>query len=125
MRNDNLGFFFGATGHFANEALSHAADMGAQFLAISPSAYYGRILQYHPDLESRKDEFTEKTVELLAGLAGKAQELGVTLTLRNEYWSLFGGEQDPAAAGRAARHGEARPRHREPVRGGHFAGGLP
>ena len=93
MRNDNLGFFFGATGHFANEALSHAADMGAQFLAISPSAYYGRILQYHPDLESRKDEFTEKTVELLTGLAGKAQELGVTLTLRNEYWSLFGGDK--------------------------------
>ena len=93
MRNDNLGFFFGAAGHFANEALSHAADMGARFLAISPSAYYGRILHYHPDLESRIGEFTDKTVELLTGLAEKAQELGVTLTLRNEYWSLFGGER--------------------------------
>ncbi|ARU18049.1 sugar phosphate isomerase/epimerase family protein [Croceicoccus marinus] len=91
MRNDNLGFFFGAAGHFAGEGLSHAADMGADYFAISPSAYYGRILQYHPDLESRMQEFTDKTVELLTGLAEKAQELGVTLTLRNEYWSLFGG----------------------------------
>jgi sugar phosphate isomerase/epimerase len=92
MRNDNLGFYFGATGHFANEALAHAADMGADYFAISPSAFYGRIAHYHPDLESQKEAFTQRTIELLGGLAAKAAELGVTLVLRNEYWSLFGGE---------------------------------
>lgn len=93
MRNDNLHFYFGATGHFASEALAHAADMGADYLAISPSAYYGRITQYHPDLEAQKAAFTERTVELLSGLAGKAEELGVKLVLRNEYWSVYGGER--------------------------------
>ncbi|WP_430388131.1 sugar phosphate isomerase/epimerase family protein [Blastomonas fulva] len=91
MRNGNLDFYFGASGHFANEALSHAADMGADYLAISPSPFYGRIAQYHPDLETKKADFTERTLALLGGLATKAQELGVTLVLRNEYWSLFGG----------------------------------
>lgn len=91
MRNDNLNFYFRATGHFANEALAHAADMGADYFAISPSPYFGRITQYHPDLESKKAAFTERTIELLRGLADKASELGVALVLRNEYWSLFGG----------------------------------
>ncbi|MXO70972.1 sugar phosphate isomerase/epimerase family protein [Alteraurantiacibacter buctensis] len=98
MRNANLDFFFGATGHFAGEALAHAADMGADYLAISPSAYYGRIAQYHPDLEAKRDLFTERTVALLVGLAAKAEDLGVTLVLRNEYWSLFGGERILALA---------------------------
>ncbi|WDF75045.1 sugar phosphate isomerase/epimerase family protein [Novosphingobium sp. KACC 22771] len=93
MRNDNLGFYFGATGHFAGEALAHAADMGADYFAISPSPYYGRILQYHPDLEDQKEAFTQRTVELLGGLAAKAADLGVTLVLRGEYWSLLGGER--------------------------------
>ncbi|NOW45111.1 sugar phosphate isomerase/epimerase [Novosphingobium sp. SG751A] len=93
MRNDNLGFYFGATGHFAHEALAHAADMGADYFAISPSPFYGRILQYHPDLESQKEAFTQRTAEMLGGLATKAAELGVTLVLRNEYWGLFGGER--------------------------------
>ena len=93
MRNDNLHFYFGATGHFAGEALAHAADMGAAYFAISPSASYGRIAQYHPDIEDKQASFTERTIELLNGLAAKAEELGLTLVLRNEYWSLFGGER--------------------------------
>ncbi|NBC35093.1 TIM barrel protein [Novosphingobium sp. FSY-8] len=93
MRNDNLGFFFGATGHFAGEALAHAADLGADYFAISPSAYYGRIAQYHPDLDSQIEMFTQRTLDLLGNLASKAAELGVTLVLRNDYWGLFGGEK--------------------------------
>lgn len=93
MRNDNLDFYFGASGHFAGEALSHAADMGADYFAISPSPYYGRMAQYHPDLEAKAEAFTARTSELLTGLATKAAELGVTLVLRNEYWNLFGGER--------------------------------
>lgn len=93
MRNGNLRFFFGATGHFAGEAIAHAADMGAAYVAISPSPFYGRILQYHPDLAEKTEAFTAKTIELLTGLAARAEELGVTLVLRNEYWSLFRGER--------------------------------
>lgn len=91
MRNDNLDFFFGASGHFAGEALSHAADLGAAYFAISPSPYYGRMAQYHPDLADKAEAFTARTVELLSGLAAKADQLGVALVLRNEFWSLFGG----------------------------------
>lgn len=93
MRNDNIHFYFGASGHFAGEALSHAADLGADFFAISPSPYYGRIRQYHPDIDAQMEMFTDRTVELLSGLAARAGELGVKLVLRNEYWSLFGGER--------------------------------
>ncbi len=91
MRNSNLDFFFGASGHFAGEALAHAADLGADYFAISPSPFYGRAVHYHPDLESKLDLFTQRTVDLLTGLAAKAQDVGVTLVLRNEYWSLFRG----------------------------------
>lgn len=93
MRNDNLGFFFGATGHFAGEALAHAADLGAEYFAISPSPYHGRVAHYHPDLDTRLEDFTNRTTELLNGLAEKAAASGVTLVLRNEYWSLFRGER--------------------------------
>lgn len=93
MRNSNLDFFFGASGHFAGEALAHAADMGADYFAISPSPYYGRAAHYHPDLDGKLDLITQRTQELLAGLAAKAHDLGVTLVLRNEYWSLFRGER--------------------------------
>lgn len=93
MRNDNLDFYFGASAHFAGEALSHAADLGAEYFAISPSPYYGRIAQYHPDIDDKVEAFTARTIELLTGLATKASELGVALVLRNEYWSLFGGER--------------------------------
>lgn len=98
MRDANLDFFFGATGHFAGEALAHAADMGAGYLAISPSPYYGRVAQYHPDLEEKRDQLSERTVALLTGLATRAEDLGVTLVLRGEYWSLFRGESIVALA---------------------------
>ncbi|MWC45733.1 Sugar phosphate isomerase/epimerase [Sphingomonas carotinifaciens] len=92
MRNANLDFYFGATGHFAGEALAHAADLNAEYFAISPSAYYGRIAHYHPDLEDRLGAFTERVVALVEGLAVKAKATSVALVLRNEYWSVFRGE---------------------------------
>jgi inosose dehydratase len=92
MRNDNLDFFFGASGHFAGEALAHAADLGADYFAISPSPYYGRAAHYYPDLEAKRATFTERATGLLRGLAEKAAAAGVALVLRNEYWSLFRGQ---------------------------------
>lgn len=92
MRNESLDFFFGAGGHFAGEALAHAADLGADYFAISPSPYYGRAAHYHPDLEDKRESFTQRMTDLLAGLAEKAAAAGVALVLRNEYWSLYRGE---------------------------------
>lgn len=93
MRNANLDFYFGATGHFAGEALAHAADLKADYFAISPSAYYGRIIHYHPHLADELGAFTDRVADLLGGLAAKARAAGVTLVLRNEYWSVFRGER--------------------------------
>lgn len=93
MRNDNLDFFFGASGHFAGEAMAHAAALGADYIAISPSPYYGRAAHYHPDLEAKSAGFTERVTDALRGLADKAEASGVTLVLRNDYWSLFRGER--------------------------------
>ncbi|MBC2652151.1 sugar phosphate isomerase/epimerase family protein [Novosphingobium aerophilum] len=93
MRNASLDFYFGAGGHFAGEALAHAADLGADYLAISPTPGYGRIAQYHPDLEAQRSAFTDRTVTWLTGLAERAEGLGVTLALRPDYWGLFGGER--------------------------------
>lgn len=93
MRNANLDFYFGANGHFAKEAIAHAADLGANYFAISPSPFYGRIAQYHPDIENDLESFTARTVTLLTDLAIIAAERGVDLVLRNEYWSLFRGER--------------------------------
>lgn len=93
MRNDNIDFFFGASGHFGGEALGHAADLGAEYFAISPSPYYGRVAHYHPDLEAKLDTFVERETQLLRGLAEKAEASGVQLVVRNEYWSLFRGER--------------------------------
>ncbi|MDQ4419273.1 sugar phosphate isomerase/epimerase [Sphingobium sp. DEHP117] len=93
MRNDSLDFYFGASGHFAGEGLDHAADLGADYFAISPSPFHGRVAQYHPDLTDKMETFTTRTVELLSGLAAKAEARGVSLVLRSEYWSLFGGKR--------------------------------
>lgn len=93
MRNANLDFYFGASGHFAGEALTHAADLGADFFAISPSPYYGRVAHYHPDLQEKVASFADRETDLLRGLAEKAEATGVTLVLRSEYWSLFRGER--------------------------------
>ena len=35
MRNDNIHFFFGASGHFAGEALAHAADRVPDLCSLS------------------------------------------------------------------------------------------
>jgi inosose dehydratase len=91
MRNDNLDFYFGATGHFAGEALDHAADLGASYFAISPTPFYGRVRHYHPNLEEAS--FLDRTRELLASLAERAEGADIRLAVRNEYWSMLRGDR--------------------------------
>ncbi|MBR9791490.1 MAG: sugar phosphate isomerase/epimerase [Gammaproteobacteria bacterium] len=89
VRNDQLGFYFGATGHFAGQAIEFAAALGANTLVLSPTAYAGRLQHYHPDLAIDDPDFIAQTRTLIEQLASQARESGVTLALRPEYWSLI------------------------------------
>jgi inosose dehydratase len=91
MRNRNLDFYFGATNHFAREALSHAVDLGASYFNISPTPAHGRIKHHHPELD--ESAFIARTIELLASLAEQADKDGIRLAIRHEYWSLLRGER--------------------------------
>lgn len=93
LRNDSLDFYFGATGHFAGEALQHAADLGARYFNISATPAYGRIDHYHPDLEAIEADFIGRAQSLLTTLAEQAAAADITLAIRHEYWSLLRGER--------------------------------
>ncbi len=83
--------YFGAFGHFAQEAVEFAAQAGCGTVTISvtPPVYKIRSLA---DFES-EEVFLEKTKEVITALAGKAAEAGVQLCLKNEYWGLLRGEK--------------------------------
>lgn len=89
VRNDQLGFYFGASGHFASQAIEFAGELEAECLILSPTAYAGRLQHYHPNLTVDDASFVEQTRELISNLAGKAKAAGVKLALRPEYWSLL------------------------------------
>lgn len=93
MRNGNLDFYFGATGHFAGEALSHAVDLGARYFNISPTPYVGRLKHYHPNFDKIESDFIQRTETLLASLAEQAATDGIRLAIRHEYWSVLRGER--------------------------------
>ena len=89
MRNDNLDFYFGASGYFGGEAIRYAAELGCDYITITPTPPYGLVKHYygqHPDWESG---FVKRTIDLLNAFAKTAEEKGVKLSLRNEYWSVF------------------------------------
>jgi inosose dehydratase len=91
VRNDQLGFYFGASGHFASQAIDLASQVGAKTMVLSPSAYKGRLLHYHPNLDT--EDFLAKTKELLKDLAEKAKEKGVKLAIRPEYWGVIAADK--------------------------------
>jgi inosose dehydratase len=93
MRNSNLDFYFGAASHFAHEALSHAADLGASYFNISATPPFGRIRHYHPDMDAVEPGFIARTRSLLQSLAEDAEKRGVRLAIRHEYWSLLRGKR--------------------------------
>ncbi|NVK57733.1 MAG: sugar phosphate isomerase/epimerase [Alteromonadaceae bacterium] len=89
VRNDQLGFYFGASGHFGSQAIAFASELGADTLVLSPTAYAGRLRHYHPHLQVDDKQFIEQTKALIEQLSETAAKTGITLALRPEYWSMI------------------------------------
>lgn len=87
MRNENLDFYFGASGYFGGEAIRYAAELGCDYIAITPTPPYGLVKHYHG--QNWEEDFTKRSVEMINGFAKVAQEKGIKISLRNEYWSVF------------------------------------
>lgn len=87
MRNENLDFYFGASGYFGGEAIRYAAELGCDYIAITPTPPYGLVKHYHG--QNWETDFTKRSIELINGFAKVAQEKGIKISLRNEYWSVF------------------------------------
>lgn len=96
MRNDNLNFYFGASGHFAGEAVRYAGELGCDYINITPTPKYGLVRHYHSKYFEKpewKNDFLKRTAEMINALVEIAEKHSVTLVLRNEYWSLLRGDQ--------------------------------
>jgi len=95
MRNEDLNFYFGASGHFGGEAIKFASELGCNYINITPTAPYGLISHYHgkiKDINWEKD-FIERTIAMLNKFAETAAEHNLKLVLKNEYWGLFRGNK--------------------------------
>jgi len=88
-RNNQLGFYFGATKHFALQAVDFAAGLGAKYLVLSPSAAIGRLAHYHPALPENNIQFISELTTVVGEVAAAAASKGVKLLLRPEYWSVL------------------------------------
>ena len=86
-----LPMYLGAFGHYAEEAIETAKEALCPVLTLSatPSRYAVNGLVG----ENGFDEFLDRTAELIASLAEKAEAAGVTIALKNEYWGLVRGEK--------------------------------
>jgi len=95
MRGD-LDGYFGAYGHFASQAIAHAADLGAPNVTLTPTPSIG-LLRHHFGASVEDEDwvgnFFERTEELFGRLGADAEKHRVTLTLRKEYWSLLRGKR--------------------------------
>lgn len=70
------------------EGLEHAVSLKAGGLIISPTPEIGWILKYFDgDLKI----FEEKTVEFMKKIVVMAREQGLTVGIKNEFWSLYRG----------------------------------
>ena len=95
MRGD-LNGYFGALGHFAAQALAHTGNLGARNLTLTPTPSIG-LLRHHFGAETEDAawtaEFLARSGEVFAKLGAMAQEKAVTISLKNEFWSLLRGER--------------------------------
>lgn len=86
-----LPMFLGATAHYAEEMIETAAEAACKVVTLSatPTYYAAKKLIG----EGTGEAFLDALAEMITGLAGKAEEKGVTLCLKNEFWSLLRGEK--------------------------------
>lgn len=89
MRNENLGFYFGASGYFGGESIKYAAELGCDYINVTPTPPYGLIEHYHGKSNNWEADFMKRTIELINNFAKVAKENAIKMVLRNEYWSLI------------------------------------
>lgn len=89
MRNDNLDFYFGASGYFGGEAIRYAANLGCDYINVTPTPPYGLVQHYHGKNENWEMDFIQRTLELINNFAKTAKENAIKLSLRYEYWSML------------------------------------
>jgi inosose dehydratase len=87
MRNENLDFYFGASGYFGSDAIRYAAQLGCDYIAITPTPPYGLVRHYHG--KNWEADFIKRSIEMINDFAKVAQENDIKISLRNEYWSVF------------------------------------
>lgn len=83
---DNQEAYFGAFEHFASEALSFAAELGCDYLTLTPTPAIGAI----GGICSDETAFLERTAALINRLA---ESSSVRICVKNEYWTLLRGER--------------------------------
>ncbi len=85
--------YFGAFAHYAEEAVTLAAEAGAGIVTLSatPSYYAVGNLLGGSD-HSKTERFLEKTARVIGQTADAAKAHGIRLCLKNEYWGLLRGE---------------------------------
>ncbi|WP_203226892.1 sugar phosphate isomerase/epimerase family protein [Confluentibacter flavum] len=95
MRNEDLNFYFGASGHFGGEAIRFASELGCDYINVTPTAPYGLITHYHgKNAEAHwEKDFIKRTIEMINKFAETAAQHSIKLVLKNEYWGLFRGNK--------------------------------
>lgn len=73
------------------KAIEHAASLKAECLVISPSPELGWLIKN--GIKENDAEFEADTVAVLNLLAPKAEEAGISLAIKAEYWSFFRGSK--------------------------------
>lgn len=84
-----LPMYFGAAGHYGEEAIRFAKEAGCPVVTLSVTPPYAAVQQIAGGDEKG---FLEGTKALVEKLAACAAHEGVTLCLKNEYWGLLRGE---------------------------------
>lgn len=86
-----LPMYFGAAGHYGEEAIEYAKESGCKVVTLSVTPPYAKVKNILGDCT--EEEFLNQTEKMVQGLLAKAEECGVTLCLKNEYWTLLRGEK--------------------------------
>ncbi len=90
-----IDMYFGAFGHFAQEAIAMAKEAGSEAvsLTVTPPKFAVNNILKGVEAEDKEKFFLEKTAGLIDNLAACAAEAGVKLCVKNEYWGLLAGEK--------------------------------
>ena len=88
----NVDAYFFPAHHFSLEAIDYVAELGGKYISFTATPSIGDLkLCFGADFEAKSKELLERLKKEYAELANYAEEKGVTLCLKNEFWSLLRG----------------------------------